>query len=121
MLELIVLTRLEGPISECDKPLEFTTFDEANEQIKKWASATHGEGYDKVKFEVMFVDETGEEHEYNGRYDMYADMERNKPLQKGVYNYLTWLQNATDAYHSNYYKGHKDIVDFFASLFKEYL
>lgn len=66
-VKAIELTRIEGPIGECDNLYEFATYEQANNMLRAWSdSAPKTGGYDKCDFKITFEDfET-----YEGRYDL---------------------------------------------------
>lgn len=91
----IELTRVEGPIDECDETLVFETYIQANEQLRKWSiTAPTTGGYDKCKFLVRFEDDDT----YEGRYDLKGlgceqDEGYGINLQKRINDHLRFIAN----------------------------
>jgi hypothetical protein len=86
----ITITRAEGLIEECDKPVTVSSFQEAQAVLTKWGhTAPKNGGYDKVDFSVVWQDD----EPYNGRYDMvYGGHESDgATLASHISNFLTFL------------------------------
>ena len=66
----IVITRGEGPVSECRKPRTANSWDEAERILKSMANSAPQIGYDKTDFLILFTNGL----EYRGTYDLtYKD------------------------------------------------
>ena len=94
----ITITRAEGLIEECDKPVTVSSFQEAQAVLTKWGhTAPKNGGYDKVDFSVVWQDG---EH-YNGRYDMvYGGRESDEAtLASHIHDYLTFLSGTRKPDH----------------------
>jgi hypothetical protein len=70
-LKAISLTRAEGPTAVCGPAPTVTTWQAAEDILRKWSdTAPEKGGYDKCDFTLVFGQADGEDFEYKGRYDL---------------------------------------------------
>lgn len=85
------LRRAEGPINELTEWLEFGTFEDANRQLRVWAStAPDSGGYDKCDFKIVY-NNNEEDDAYEGRFDLERK-HWGQPdlLQEHIRDFVTW-------------------------------
>lgn len=117
----ITLTRAEGPIGECRKPVTVKSWEDAQAVLSKWGvtAPTPGNGYDKVDFSVVFYHESGPQDPYNGRYDLtYGGLESDgSNLVKHIYD---WVKYVIKNPHNRILKSEVEIYkNFMREIFKE--
>ncbi len=90
----IVITRVEGPIKLCDRPMEFKDFNSASAWLASQSPTFPKDGgYDKHDFTVEFED--GET--YSGRLDCMHFSCRNADLdvKRHIVSHCEWMSGRT--------------------------
>lgn len=115
----ITLTRAEGPIGECRKPVVVKSFEEAQTVLSEWGKTAPTEGYDKVDFSIEFFHEAGKQSPYKGRYDMqFGGLESDgSTLLKHIYDWAKYCIKDPHNQLSTTDKG--DYRVFLKEIFKE--
>jgi len=100
------LDKVEGKISLYGSKYEVTSFDEADTVLFGWAANAPVEGYDKVKFRVVFADE--ERTEYEGTYYLMSPDNKSNSASPGILGLRKHMADFLKSVAGSAYKNGED-------------